>query len=82
MRRSGSGGSQASGKYKGPEVGRFGRLGKGDSAYGWSRLPREQGQRMGDAVREVVRARPSGRALVRSLGFIMGWLGSHWRIWS
>lgn len=72
MRRSGSGGSQASGKYKGPEVGRFGRLRKGNSAYDRSRLPRGQGQGMGDSVREVVRARPSGRALIRSLGFIMG----------
>lgn len=84
MRRSGSGGSQVSGKYKGPEVGRFGRLRKGNSAYDWSRLPRGQGQGMGDAVREEVRARPSGvqQALIRSLGFIMDCLGSHWRILS
>lgn len=64
-------------RAKGPEVGRFGRLRKGNSAYDWSRLPRGQGQGMGDAVREVDRARPSEvqQALIRSLGFIMDWLG-------
>lgn len=47
IRKSGSGGSEASGKCKGPEVRRFGRVRKSNSTYDQSRLPRGQEQGMG-----------------------------------